>query len=50
MGHDRQEEGVDEEEVSPMEEYLWIKQREALHIEIPWEVRPLSPVNPNLSS
>ena len=34
-GHDRQEEGVDEEEVSPMEEDLWIEQREALHIEIP---------------
>ena len=28
-GHDRQEEGVDEE-ASPMEEYLWIDKREAL--------------------
>ena len=35
LGHDRQEEGVDEEEVSPMEEYMWIEWREALHIEIP---------------
>ena len=48
--HDWQEEGVYEEEVSPMEEYLWIEQREALHIEIPQEVRPPSPVNSNLSS
>ena len=28
-GHDRQEEGM-EEEASPMEEELWIEQREAL--------------------
>ena len=33
-GHDQQEEGIDEE-ASPMEEYLWIEQREALQIEIP---------------
>ena len=33
-GHDRQEEGV-EEEASPMEDYLWIEQREALQIEVP---------------
>ena len=33
-GHDRQEERVDEE-ASPMEEYLWIEQREALQLEIP---------------
>ena len=33
-GHDRQEEGV-EEEVSPMEEDLCIEQRVALQIEIP---------------
>ena len=32
--HDLQEESVDEE-VSPMEEDLWIEQREALQIEIP---------------
>ena len=43
-GHERQEEGV-EEEVSPMEEYLWIEQWEALQIEVPQEVRPLSPTN-----
>ena len=28
-----------------MEEYLWIEQREALQLEIPQEVRPLSPMN-----
>ena len=33
-GHDRQEEGVDEE-ASPMEEELWIEQCEALQIEVP---------------
>ena len=49
-GHDRQEEGVNEEEVSPMEEDLWIEQCESLHITIPQEVRPLSPVNTNLSA
>ena len=49
-GHVQQEEGIDEEEVSPMEEDLWIEQHESLHIEIPQEVRPLSLVNPNLSS
>ena len=43
-GHDRQEEGVDEE-VSRMEEDLWIEQREALQIEFPQEERPLSPMN-----
>ena len=43
-GHDRQEEGVDEE-ASPMEEDLWIEQREALKIEVPQEIRPLSPTN-----
>ena len=46
LGHDRQEEGVDEE-VAPMEEYFWIDQREALQLEIPQEVRPLSPMNPS---
>ena len=45
-GHDQQEEGV-EEEASPMEEYLWIEQREALQIEVPQELRPLSPTNPS---
>ena len=43
-GHDRHEEGVDEE-ASPMEEDLWIEQQEALQLEIPQEVRPLSPTN-----
>ena len=43
-GHDRQEEGM-EEEASPMEEYLWIEQREALQLEVPQEVRHLSPTN-----
>ena len=45
-GHDRHEEGL-EEEVSPMEEYLWIEKREALQLEVPQEVRPLSPTNPS---
>ena len=30
-----------------MEEDLWIEQREALQIEVPQEVRPLSPTNPS---
>ena len=38
-GHDQQEEGV-EEEASPMEEDLWIEQREALQLEVPQEVKP----------
>ena len=45
-GHDRQEEGVDEEP-SPMEEDLWIEQCEALQIEVPQEIRTLSPMNPS---
>ena len=48
--HDRHEEGVDDEEVSPMEEYLWIEQREALQVQISEDVRPLSPKNINLSA
>ena len=44
-GHGWQEEGV-EEEASPMEEELWIEQREALQLEVPHEVKPLSPMNP----
>ena len=36
-GHERQEGGVDEE-ASPMEEDLWIEQREPLQIEISQEV------------
>ena len=34
LGHDQQEEGMDEE-ASPMEEDLWIEQRESLQIEVP---------------
>ena len=30
-----------------MEEDLWIEQREALQIEVPQEIRPLSPMNPS---
>ena len=48
-GHGRWEEGVDEE-ASPMEEYLWIEQHEALHLKIPQDVRPLSPINSYLSA
>ena len=44
LGHDGQEEGV-YEGASPMEEDLWIEQREALQLEIPQEVRPLYPTN-----
>ena len=46
LGHDRQEEGM-EEEASPMEEDLWIEQREAFQLKVPQEVRPLSPMNPS---
>ena len=46
LGHDRQEEGVDEE-ASPMEEDSWIEQREALKLEIHQEIRPLSLTNPS---
>ena len=42
-GHDRQEEGIDEED-------LWIEKCEALHIELTKEVIPLSLVNMNLSA
>ena len=45
-GHDRQEEGV-EEEASPMEEDLWIEQRESLQLEVLQEVRSLSPTSPS---
>ena len=43
-GHDRHEEGL-EEEVSSMEEDLWIEQQEALQLEVPQEVRPLYPTD-----
>ena len=46
LSHDRQEEGVDEE-ASPMEEDLWIEQREALQIEVPQDLIPLSQMNPS---
>ena len=36
-----------DEEASPMEEDLWIDQCEALQIEVPQEIRPLSPMNPS---
>ena len=45
-GHDQQEEGV-EEEASPTEEELWIEQPEALQLEVPQEVKPLSLMNPS---
>ena len=45
-GHDRQEEGMDEE-ASPMEEDLWIEKRKSFQVEIPQEIRPLSPMNPS---
>ena len=35
------------EEASPIEEDLWIEQRESLQIEVPQEIRPLSPMNPS---
>ena len=44
-GHDRQEEGV-EQEVSPTEEEVWIEQPEALQITAPDEGITLSPINP----
>ena len=48
-GHDRQEEGVDEE-ASPMEEELWIEHREALQIRITQIVSPQSSINSNQSA
>ena len=36
-----------EEEASPMEEDLWIEQREFLQLEVPQEIRPLSLTNPS---
>ena len=38
-GHDRQEEGV-EEETAPKDEEVWIEQQEALQITVPDEVTP----------
>ena len=48
-GHDRQEKGVDEE-VSPMEEYLWIEHGESLQIDIPQNIRAHSLLNSNPSA
>ena len=45
-GHDRQEEGV-EQEVSPTEEEVWIEQPEALQLTAPGEGMTLSPLNPH---
>ena len=44
-GHDRHEEGV-EQEASPKEEELWIEQLEALQLRAPNEGTTLSPLNP----
>ena len=46
LGHDRQEEGM-EEEASPTEEELWIEQPEALQLRAPQEGTTLSPLNPH---
>ena len=45
-GHDRQEEGV-EQEVSPTEEEVWIEQPEALQLIASGEGTNLSPLNPH---
>ena len=45
LGHDRHEEGV-EQEASPTEEELWIEQPEALQLRVPHEGTTLSPLNP----
>ena len=44
LGHDRHEEGV-EQEPSPTEEELWIEQPEALQLRAPNEGTTLSPLN-----
>ena len=41
LGHDRQEQGM-EEEASPMEDELCIEKQEALQLEVPQEVKPLT--------
>ena len=43
-GHDRHEEGV-EQEASPKEEELWIEKAEALQLRAPSEGTTLSPLN-----
>ena len=49
LGHDRQEEGVNEE-VSPLEKYLWIEHGEALQVDIPQNITPHSPLNSSHSA
>ena len=44
-GHDRHEEGV-EQEASPTEEEVWIEKLEALQLRAPNEGTTLSPLNP----
>ena len=44
-GHDRHEEGM-EQEASPTEEELWIEQPKALQLRDPNEGTTLSPLNP----
>ena len=46
LGHDRQEEGV-EQEVSLREEEVWIEQPEALQLTAPSEGTTLLPLNPH---
>ena len=48
-GHDQQEEGFDEE-LSPMEEYLWIENGEALQVDIPQNITPHSLLNSSQSA
>ena len=45
-GHDRQEEGV-EQEVSPTEEEVWIEHPKSLQLTAPGEGTTLSPLNPH---
>ena len=45
LGHDRHEEGM-EQEASPMEEEVWIEQPEALQLRASSEGTTLSPLNP----
>ena len=45
-GHDRHEEGM-EQEASPTEEEMWIEQPESLQLRAPSEETTLSPLNPH---
>ena len=49
LGHDRQEERIDEE-VSSMEEYLQIENGESLQVDIPQNITPDSQLNSNPSA